>query len=143
MIDIFHYFYINASVTDVFKTISTAEGLERWWSEKAVGNPLLGEHYKLSFGAAYNWTTVVSKLIPNKEFELTITEANEDWIHTKVGFVLSTRDNTTYVRFYHKNWKESNEHYRISCYCWAMYLRVLKRYLEFGEQVPYKDRLNV
>jgi hypothetical protein len=31
----------------------------------------------------------------------------------------------------------------ISTYCWAMYLRILKRWLEFGEQVPYEKRLSV
>ena len=39
--------------------------------------------------------------------------------------------------------KLGGEHFRISSYCWAMYLRVLKRGVEFGEAVPYKDRLNV
>ncbi|MCH8956850.1 SRPBCC domain-containing protein, partial [candidate division KSB1 bacterium] len=38
---------------------------------------------------------------------------------------------------------EANEHYRVSCYCWAMYLRLLKRYVEHGETVPYEDRLDV
>jgi len=143
MVDIFHYFYINTSVTEVFNAISTADGIEHWWSEKTTGVGLVGESYNLSFGTEYNWTGIVSKYDVNKEFELTITKADKDWIGTKVGFVLSTRDDTTYVRFYHKDWKENNEHYRVSCYCWAMYLRVLKRYLEFGEQVPYKNRLNV
>jgi hypothetical protein len=49
----------------------------------------------------------------------------------------------TQVRFAHTGWPEANEHYRISCYCWAMYLRVLKRHLEFGERVPYEKRLEV
>jgi uncharacterized protein YndB with AHSA1/START domain len=30
----------------------------------------------------------------------------------------------------------------VSCYCWAMYLRVLRRYLEHGERVPYEGRLD-
>ena len=36
-----------------------------------------------------------------------------------------------------------NDHYKISSYCWAMYLRILKRYVESGEEVPYENRLNV
>jgi hypothetical protein len=36
----------------------------------------------------------------------------------------------------------ANEHWRISCYWWAMYLRVLRRYLEHGESVAYEDRLD-
>ena len=36
-----------------------------------------------------------------------------------------------------------SEHYRISSYCWAIYLRVLRRYLEHGERVAYEQRLDV
>ena len=46
------------------------------------------------------------------------------------------------VRFYHTGWPTQNEHWRISCYCWAMYLRLLRRYLEKGETVPYEQRLD-
>ena len=35
------------------------------------------------------------------------------------------------------------EFYRVSCNCWAMYLRILRRYLEHGEIVPYDVRLDV
>lgn len=47
----------------------------------------------------------------------------------------------TRVRFYRTGWPTQNEHWRISCYCWAMYLRLLRRYLENGETVPYEQRL--
>lgn len=30
---------------------------------------------------------------------------------------------------------------RISCNCWALYLRILRRWLEHGEAVPYDKRL--
>ncbi len=53
------------------------------------------------------------------------------------------RSDITQVRFYHRGWPVETEHYRISCYCWAMYLRVMKRYLEHGEIVPYERRLDV
>ena len=49
----------------------------------------------------------------------------------------------TQVRFYHAGWNSVTEHFRISTYCWAMYLRILRRNLEFGEQVPYSERLSV
>ena len=40
-------------------------------------------------------------------------------------------------------WPTPHEHCRISSFCWAMYLRILKRHLEFGENVPYVQRLDV
>jgi hypothetical protein len=35
-----------------------------------------------------------------------------------------------------------NEHYRISTFCWAMYLRLMKKAIETGEVVPYAVRLD-
>ena len=52
------------------------------------------------------------------------------------------KDGVTQVRFHHVGWPEPSEHYRISCFCWAMYLRLLKRYVEKGERVPYEARLD-
>ncbi|MBK8405323.1 MAG: SRPBCC domain-containing protein [Saprospiraceae bacterium] len=78
-----------------------------------------------------------------QEFELTMQTSDQDWDGSKVGFRLTDKNNVTEIQFYHTGWKEANEHYRISNYCWAMYLRLLKRCLEFGEFVPYADRLNV
>jgi hypothetical protein len=34
-------------------------------------------------------------------------------------------------------------HYRTSCHCGALYLRILRRHLEHGESVPYERRLDV
>jgi hypothetical protein len=47
------------------------------------------------------------------------------------------------VLFYHNGWPKANQHWRISCYCWAMYLRVPRRNAERGESVPYEKRLDV
>ena len=143
MADIFHYFPINAPLKKVFKSISTPEGLDNWWCKNSNGKPAPGEVYKLSFGHEYNWSAVVTKYVPDRAFELSITDADPDWTDTKVGFSLTSKDDATEVRFYHTGWKKDNEHYRISCYCWAMYLRILKRNVEYGERVPYEDRLNV
>ncbi len=85
---------------------------------------------------------------PRTSFELRITRADPDWDGTSVGFQLTPRDRSpegtaTTVRFHHRGWREENEHSRVSCYCWAMYLRILKRYLEHGERVPYSEWLDV
>lgn len=42
--------------------------------------------------------------------------------HTQVGFDLEPSDIGTQVHFYDRGWPEANEHDRISCHCWAMYL---------------------
>ena len=56
---------------------------------------------------------------------------------------LAPQDDMTLVRFRHAGWPSENAHYFTSCYCWAMYLRILKRFVEHGETVPYESRLDV
>src|SRR6185295_4781225 len=95
------------------------------------------------FRSQYLWRAVVTKSVADTAFELRLTEADADWIGSVVGFELMPSASGTQVRFYHRGWREPNEHYRISSHCWAMYLRILRRHLEHGESVPYDRRLDV
>ena len=47
------------------------------------------------------------------------------------------------MNFAHTGWRNAGEHFRITSDCWAMYLRVLKNWLQRGEVVPYDQRLEV
>lgn len=143
MADIFHDFPVRAPLDRVFRAVSTSEGLDTWWTKRSAGRPEPGAEYELSFGPEYDWRAKVSRCVPDSEFEVEMVHADSDWIGTRVGLRLEPRDGVTWVRFYHTGWPSPNEHYRISCNCWAMYLRVLRRSLEHGESVPYEDRLDV
>jgi len=74
---------------------------------------------------------------------LEIISAEPEWIGTSVKFHLEQKDGITNIESHHSNWKESSEGMRISSYCWAMHLRILKQNIEFGETVPYESRLEV
>jgi uncharacterized protein YndB with AHSA1/START domain len=142
MADIFHDLPIAAPAARVFAAVSTPEGLDSWWTKHSSGVAKNGEEYELGFGPGYDWRARVTRSVPSAEFELEITSGDSDWTGTRVGFHLSDDDGPTQVHFYHTGWPDNNEHYRTSCYCWAMYLRVLRRSVEFGEQVPYEKRLD-
>jgi uncharacterized protein YndB with AHSA1/START domain len=141
--DIVYDFPIKASLDQVFRAVSTAKGLDSWWSLRSTGEPAPGAEYRLGFGPDFDWRAIVSRFVPDSEFELELTSADSDWQGTRLGFLMEMKDGVTQVRFHHLGWPEENEHYRISCYCWAMYLRLLKRYVEHGEVVPYEHRLEV
>jgi uncharacterized protein YndB with AHSA1/START domain len=142
MADIFHHFPIRAPAQKVFDAVSTPAGLDTWWTKRSSGQPRMGMSYELWFGPDGDWRATVSQCIPELAFELEMTRAQDDWLGTRVGFSLREDHGVTHVRFQHLGWPESNEHYRVSSYCWAMYLRLLKRYVEHGEVVPYQDRLD-
>jgi uncharacterized protein YndB with AHSA1/START domain len=143
MPDILQEFPIKAPVNQVFQAVSTPEGLDRWWTKRSAGEPREGSEYELWFGPEYDWRARVSRCVPDSELELEMTRADADWTGSRVGFRLEDQGGTTLVRFYHTGWPSANEHYRISCHCWALYLRILRRYLEHDEVVPYEDRLDV
>lgn len=143
MADLYHYFPIQAPPEKVFEAVSTPQGLDRWWSKFTKGIPALNETYEFNFGPEYNWEAVVTKYAHASEFELQFGNSDPDWVGSKVGFRLIQQKEGTDVQFYHTGWKEDNPHYRISNFCWAMYLRLLKRNVELGEEVPYEIRLDV
>jgi len=143
MSDIFHDFPIKASRSRVFQAVATPEGLDSWWTKRSSGEPAENAEYDLWFAPKYHWRAVVSSVTPDTEFELKLTNAQEDWQGTRVGFLLEETDGVTKVRFHHTGWPEANDHYRGSSFCWAMYLRLLTRYVERGEVVPYEERLDL
>ena len=142
MPDILHDFPIEAAPARVFAALTTPAGLDQWWTLRSTGTPRLGAEYVLDFGPEYVWKARVSRCVPDAEFELEVTDADPEWIGTKVGFELSATPVGTEVRFRHAGWPRESEHFRVSSYCWAMYLRILRRHIEHGESVPYARRLD-
>ena len=143
MPDIVHDLPIKAAASRVFRAASTPAELDHWWTARSAGKPRLGAEYELWFGPEHDWRATVTRCEPDVEFELTLNRADQEWVGTQVGFQLEAKGGATQVRFHHLGWPAATEHYRVSCYCWAMYLRVLRRYLEHGESVPYERRLDV
>jgi uncharacterized protein YndB with AHSA1/START domain len=141
--NIYQDFPIRGSIDAVFHAISTPEGLDQWWTLRAAGQPRLGAEYELWFGPEHDWRATVTGCEPGVAFELKMGRSDDDWKGTMIGFELEQRSETVWTRFYHRGWPSANEHFRISTHCWAMYLRVLRRFIEHGETVPYAQRLDV
>ena len=141
MPEILHDLPIRAPADRVWAGFTTPAGLDAWWTARSEGRPGVGSEYRLFFEPDYDWRAVVTVAEPLAAFELRLTRADADWNDTRVGTHLEARSDVTWVRFYHADWQEANEHYRISSCCWAMYLRILRRWLEHGERVPYAQRL--
>ena len=143
MPDILHDFPINAAPAQVFKVLCSPAGLDAWWTSRAEGTPAVGQRYRLYFSPDYDWVGVMRGYQPSSWVEWEITRADAYWQGTRVGFRLTPQGEGTRVEFYHTGWPAANQHYRTSCFCWAMYLRLLKRHLETGEVVEYERRLDV
>jgi len=110
MPDIFHDFPIRAAGGRVFEAVSTPQGLDRWWTKQCSGQPSQGAEYELGFGPGYAWRAVVTRCVPDAEFELQITQADADWTGTRVGWRTEQRKGATWVEFSHTGWPNANEH---------------------------------
>jgi len=142
MADIIQEFPVKAPQQRVFEMFSLPKGLDAWWTKTSSGGPREGTDYSLHFGPGHDWRARVARCKPGWAFELLIIQAHEDWQNTRVGCELTPDAGlATRVRFYHLGWPQQNEHWRVSCHCWAMYLRLLRRHLEYGEFVPFEKRL--
>jgi uncharacterized protein YndB with AHSA1/START domain len=143
MADIVADVLINARASDVFRGVSTPTGLDAWWTKTSAGRAGQGEEFQLDFGPGYEWRARVTKCEPDAAFELELFDSHPDWDGTRVGFRLAPQEGKTQLSFYHTGWPVANEHWRVSCYCWPIYLRLLRRNIEHGELVPYEKRLDV
>lgn len=144
MPQILHDLPIRATRARVFEAVSTPEGLDRWWTLRSKGVPGVGAAYEFFFDPDYDWQGLVVRCVPDEVIEWEILRADADWTGTQVSIALSDRpDGITWVRFAHRGWSSENAHFRVSSCCWAQYLRILRRWLEAGEEVPYEIRLDV
>lgn len=140
MAKILHALWINAPIEKVFEAVSSPHGLNQWWTLDCIGIPALGERYTFIFSPDCIWKGEVVSIQSPAEICWKMFDTQEDWENTEVGFRLMNHARGTDVEFYHTGWHESNKHFRVSSYCWAVYLRVMKAYLEKGHITPYAER---
>lgn len=139
MAEILHQLVVRATATRVLAALTTAAGLDSWWTmTSAVTGG--GSVFAFGFGPEYDWRAQVVRM-GSDGVEWEFTRADGDWTGTRVGFGLKEADGLTTVCFSHRGWAEANEHFRVTSFCWALYLRHLKRYVEAGVVIPYSERL--
>ncbi len=142
MADILQDLPVAVSASVLYKLVAYPAGLDRWWTLRCSGDPTVGAVYRLDFGPDYQWSAVCVAAEPPSRFGLRITDAFPDWVGTEVWFDLTPMGTGTRLRFAHVGWGDVGDHYRVSNHCWALYLRLLRRYAERGEEVPYARRLD-
>jgi uncharacterized protein YndB with AHSA1/START domain len=140
--DILQRLAIEAPPAAVFSAITTSRGLDAWWTLRCAGSPTRGETYELFFGEPHDWRAVVTRCVSDAVFELTLTRSDADWDGTVLSFTIDSDNGSSIVEFAHTGWRTDNTHFRTTAHCWALYLRLLRRFVEHGEVVPYDARLS-
>ena len=132
-------FKTSKSAEDVFNLLLD---IEQWWSG-IYGEEINGESkkigdeftFKAGGGAHYSKQKLI-ELIPNKKVVWLITDSTlsflsntGEWINTKIGFTISTEENSTVVTFTHDGLVPQIECYSACSGGWTRYLDKLEEKL--------------
>ncbi|RLD29471.1 MAG: SRPBCC domain-containing protein [Bacteroidetes bacterium] len=138
MYSIKHLFHINASKEEVFKALTTIEGLTHWWTLQTYGNPEINGVLEFSFAKQQFIKMKVEALIENKAVQWKCIDGADDWIDTIISFELDTNDTKTRLRFKHDHWPTNSDFFAHCSFSWARYLESLRQLLEKGKGQPFK-----
>ena len=136
MVDILHKVGVkSSSLDDVYKALTTREGLSGWWTTDTRGQSKVGAVLQFRFGAG-GFDMEVLELQPAKRVRWQVIDGPKEWIGTTVRFDLRQESDWTLIVFKHEGWKEPVEFMHHCSTKWAVFLLSLKSLLETGKGAP-------
>jgi uncharacterized protein YndB with AHSA1/START domain len=143
MPDILHKVGINSSsLNDVYKALTTVEGLSAWWTTETLGENNVGGMIKFRFGTG-GFDMKVLELQPARRVLWQVADGPEEWIGTRISFDLEQRAGWTIVLFKHEGWKQPVEFMHHCSTKWAVFLLSLKSLLETGKGAPWPNEIKL
>ena len=135
MREIYHCFWINGPLDDVYLALTTKSGLIGWWTRSSDVDDKVGTISTFRFkSGAFNKMKIKS-LDPNK-IEWVCVDGHEEWIGTQITFELRKDGEETKICFSHYGWKKQSEYTGKCSFQWAKYLVSLKNLCETGQGMP-------
>jgi uncharacterized protein YndB with AHSA1/START domain len=148
MIDIIHRIGIKSPTAQVYKALTSIEGLSHWWTEDVAGDEEIGG--KIEFCFRSETGELMGKMIMKvqelnnlKDVRWQCVEGPAEWVGTDITFQLSQQDNQTIVLFGHRNWREAVEFTSHCSMKWATFLLSLREYVETGIGKPSPNDLKI
>jgi len=143
MVDILHKVGIkSSSQNDVYKALTTVEGLAGWWTNNTRGESKVGGVLQFRFHAG-GIDMRVLELHPGKRVLWQVIDGPTEWIGTKVSFELKQEGDWTIVLFKHQGWKEPVEFMHHCSTKWGVFLLSLKSLLETGKGAPHPNDIKL
>lgn len=149
MVDITHRIGIKSPATQVYKALTSLEGLAHWWTGAVAGDGnKVGGKIEFTFRTRtgeLRGTMVmeVKALNPQKEVRWRCIDGPAEWIGTDIIFQLSPQDSQTIILFGHRNWREEVEFTSHCSMKWATFLLSLREYVETGKGKPAPNDLAI
>lgn len=138
MVDILHRVGIDATPDQVFKALTTIEGVRGWWISTAAGSAAQGGTFTF-----YSNAMQVLAAEPDRLVHWRCTRGPDEWLDTEVTFRLEWKEDQTFVVFKHANWKEPVEFMHHCSTKWATFLLSLRDLVEKSDGHPAPHDLKI
>jgi len=148
MIDIIHRIGIKSTIIQVYKALTSLEGLSNWWTEEVNGDEQVGKKIEFRFRSVTgelkgSMVMEVLELNTPTNVRWRCIKGPYEWVGTDITFLLSQQDDQTILLFGHRNWREAVEFTSHCSMKWAVFLLSLREYLETGKGKPSPNDLKI
>jgi uncharacterized protein YndB with AHSA1/START domain len=143
MLDILHKVGIKSSTNDVYKALTTRDGLSDWWTNSTQAEDKVGGALQFRFGDRGGFDMKVLELDPDHRVRWQVVDGPEEWIGTKIEWELRQEGDWTLVFFKHQGWKEPVEFMHHCSTKWGVFLVSLKSLLETGKGAPFPNDIKI
>ncbi len=142
-VDILHKVGIkSSSQIDVYRALTTLEGLRGWWTGNTQGESRVGAVLQFRFGAG-GFDMKVIELRPASHVLWQVIAGPEEWIGTRISFDLKQQGDWTIVLFKHQGWRQPVEFMHHCSTKWGVFLLSLKSLLETGKGAPHPNDIKL
>jgi uncharacterized protein YndB with AHSA1/START domain len=141
MVDIRHRVGMTATPPQVYRALTTIDGLAGWWTTDTTGDA--DGTLAFRFGAVGGCDVKVVELEPDRRVLWEIIGGPDEWLGTTVSFDLSQDGEWTIVLFEHGGWREPVEFMSHCSTKWASFLLSLKALVETGTGAPHPNDVQI
>jgi uncharacterized protein YndB with AHSA1/START domain len=138
MPDILHRVGIRSSPAEVYKRLTTRDGLAAWWTNDTQGDGNVDGVLQFRFVNG-GIDMKVRELDAAKRVVWEVVGGPQEWIGTTVRFELKQEDEWTIILFQHNGWKEPVEFMSHCTTKWGTFLMSLKSLLETGKGASHPN----
>jgi uncharacterized protein YndB with AHSA1/START domain len=133
-----HQVNIKATPDTIYHALSTAQGLQSFWTSESKAEPTVGAMATFGFGGPTQRMRI-DELVPGKRVKWTGLADFPNWGGTTVSWDISRVENgETSVLFRHGDWPDSLPQDDLGSinYTWGLIVERLKQYSETGKPNP-------
>ena len=130
--EIRHTVTIRASREQLYRTLTTAEGIAGWYSPETKAEPTVGALVECTFRHYGTLKFRVRAMTPNREVQWTVVQGPPEWLDSTLTFDLAEVDGKTEFTFSHAGLPDDYDAFSAFNYLWGQYVRSIKRYAETG-----------